>query len=205
MRREGRARRELIARLTPRDRGLIIDVGADHGHVAHSVGAVATERMPNRRGRSDLRWVVADGLAPFRSVDVAVIAGMGAKTIAGILTRGPTPKVAVLHAPDDPPALRLWLASHGFRIMAEGLAPEARRFAEVIRVEPGVETATGLALELGPRLLEGGDPLLAEHLQQLSGWYTGIAQSTANRAPPKHTWAAERAAFCNSELARLST
>src|SRR5690606_9372760 len=141
----GPARREALARLVP-PAPLIVDVGADHGHVAHRVGAVATERRPHRAGRGDVPWVVADGLAPFRHVPVAVIAGMGAQTIEGILTRGPRPDVLVAHAADDPPRLRAWLAAHGWRIDAEALAPEGNRWAEVLRAVPGVEPATGFTL-----------------------------------------------------------
>lgn len=202
------ARRDLIARLcrplldVAGPGAVVVDVGADHGHVAAALGAIATERHPRRIGRRDVPWVVADGLAPFRRVDVAVVAGMGAHTIAGILQRGPRPTIgAVLHAPDDPPVLRLWLAEHGWRIVAEGLAPEARRFAEVVVVRPGHEAATGLHLELGPRLLEGDDPLLADHLRQLHRWCAGLAAHTHGRDPVKHAHFRRRADFLADQLA----
>jgi tRNA (adenine22-N1)-methyltransferase len=181
---------------------VVIDVGADHGHVAHALGAIATERAPGRIGRSDVRWVVADGLLPFRRVDVAVIAGMGAATIAGILARGPRPTVAaVLHAQDDPPALRLWLAQHGFRIEAEGLAVEGTGFAEVIRTVPGTETATGHRLWFGPRLVEGDDPLLGAHLRTALDHHRGLMRITAGKAPDRHAELAARAAFLEATLA----
>lgn len=199
MKRAGRDRREALAALCPRG-GLIVDVGADHGHVAHAVGAVATERAPNRIGRRDVPWIVADGLAPFSRVDVAIIAGMGAHTIAGILARGPRPELAVVvHAQDDPPALRLWLAANGWRIDAERLAREAGRFAEVIRAVPGDEPATGLKLAFGPRLLDDGDPLLDEHLAELEQYYAELAARTAAaggaRASDAHAGFVARAAF----------
>lgn len=182
----GRPRRERIVELCP-PAGLIVDVGADHGHVAHALGAVATERAPQRMGRRDVRWVVADGLRPFRRVEVAIIAGMGANTIARILAAGPRPEVAVVvHAQDDPPRLRRWLAANGWRIDAEALAREAGRFAEVIRAVPGAEPATGLDLDLGPRLLASDEPLLAEHLAELDGYFRGLADATAGRAPQEH-------------------
>lgn len=201
MNRAGKPRRDLIIRMTPPG-DPIVDVGADHGHVAHALGAIATERMPGRIGRRDVPWVVCDGLAAFREVDVAVIAGMGARTIAGILERGPTPRVAVLHAQDDPPLLRRWLAANGWAIEAEGLAPEANRFAEVIRAVRGHETAAGLELELGPRLLEGTDPHRRAHFEQVSGWLRGIADQTRGRAPDKHAWAMERIAFLDAIRSR---
>lgn len=178
-----------------------MDVGADHGHVAHAVGAVALEREPQRIGRRDVPWVVGDGLSCFRNVDTAIIAGMGALTIAGILERGPAPKQAIVHAPDDPPTLRLRLQELGWQIVDERLAPEAKRFAEVLRIEPGTNPETGLTLELGPRLLEGDDPYLRPHLEHLHRWYLGIATATAGRAPDKHAWSASRAAFVARQLA----
>lgn len=160
----GDARIEAIVGLVPPG-GVIVDVGADHGSVAERIGGIATERHPRRRSGRVLPWVVADGLAPFRHVDTAVIAGMGARTIAAILDRGPTPRCVVLHADDEPSTLRGWLAERGWQIDAEALAPQGRRYAEVIRAVSGVEAATGLWLHHGPRLLQSDDPHLVPHLQ----------------------------------------
>jgi tRNA A22 N-methylase len=197
----GRARRDLLISLVPPGRR-VIDVGADHGHVAAALGAIATERMPHRRGRKDVRWVVADGLTPFREVDVAIIAGMGARTIEGILERGPRPRVAILHAPDDPQRLRTWLGSHGWRIDREGLAPEGNRFAEVVRAVPGEESATGLELAYGPRLLTTGDPWLVPHLEHHRAFQESLAEQVGPRAPRVREAARERAAFLARALAR---
>jgi tRNA A22 N-methylase len=167
-----------------RDGDVVVDVGADHGHVAHALGAIATEAAENRIGRRDVPWVVGDGLTPFDRVDVAVVAGMGWRTIARILDAGPRPtRAAILHAQDDPPSLRIWLADHGWRIDAEALAPEAGRFAEVVRAVPGVETATGHTLAFGPVLLAGDDPHLAAHLAELGRYYDGLAASIGSSDP----------------------
>ena len=201
MKRGGRARRQVIQALCPTD-GLIIDVGADHGHVAHALGAIATERQPKRAGRSDVPWVIADGLRPFRSVYCAITAGMGAETITRILDAGPRPQIAIVHAQDDPPKLRRFLADRGWRIDAEALAPEAGRFAEVMRIVNGEETATGLTLAFGPTLLAGSDPLLVPHLRQLIGHHQGIAAHTKGTAPDVHSSATERIAFLREQLAK---
>jgi tRNA (adenine22-N1)-methyltransferase len=191
----GAPRRALLVAMCPPG-GIIVDVGADHGHVAAALGAIATERMPHRAGRQDLRWVIADGLRPFRHVDTAIIAGMGWKLIREILEAGPRPTTAVLHAADDPGALRAWLASHGWRIQAEALAPEARRFATVLRAVAGQEEATGLALEFGPRLIESGtDPHYRAHIAQLHGYWSQLARTTEHAAPAVHERAAKRARY----------
>lgn len=197
---KGAQRREVILSLCPRG-GVMVDVGADHGHVAAALGGIATERHPRRIGRRDVPWVVADGLRPFEHVDLAVIAGMGARTIARILDVGPKPRVAVLHAQDDPPVLRRWLAENGWRIDAEALAPEAGRFAEVLRALPGRETASGYWLDFGPRLLEGDDPHLRDHLAELWHWHDGIARKTAHSAPERSASFRGRADFLAERLA----
>lgn len=161
----GALRRELLVRFALAGPAPRVDVGADHGRVAAAIGAIATERRPHRRAAGG-RWVIADGLAPFRAVGTAVIAGMGARTIARILGGGTPVACAVLHAQDEPRWLRSWLAANGWRIVDEALAPEARGFAEVIRAEPGHEPTQGLLLEYGPVLLASADPLLAAHLDR---------------------------------------
>jgi tRNA A22 N-methylase len=182
----------------------VVDVGCDHGHITRAVGAIGTERHPRRLpARRDLPLVVADGLTCFGHVGVAIIAGMGAEAIARILTLGPRPEVAVLHAPDRPAWLRSWCAGHGWRIDAEGLAPEAGRFAEVIRVVPGVEPHSGLALAFGPLL--PADPLADAHAAQLMGWWDGIATQVRGRSPTKLAEAEAWLAFLRDLRARIAT
>jgi len=193
----------VVARLVPAGFACV-DVGADHGHIAQRIGGIATERRPHRAGRGDVDWVIADGLAPFRTVEFATICGMGARTIHRILTRGPRPiHGVVVHAQDDPPLLRALLASDGWRIDAEALAPEAGRYAEVIRAVPGCEQATGERLFFGPKLLESADPFLPDHLGQVLGYWRGISQKTIATAPDVHATAAAHVAFLEVRLANL--
>lgn len=173
------ARHAAIAALVP-PAALVVDVGADHGEVAHIVGAIAVERRPHRAGAASVPWVIADGLRPFRHVPVAILAGMGARTIARILVAGPTPDVVVAHVQDDPGWLRVWLASHGWRLDAETLAVEGERIVEILRAVPGEESASGPALRQGPRLLEGHHPLREAWLE------ARIAQVMAVQAAVGH-------------------
>ncbi|MFH1467724.1 MAG: tRNA (adenine(22)-N(1))-methyltransferase TrmK [Pseudomonadota bacterium] len=181
----------------------VVDVGCDHGFVARALGAIGTERRAHRLpAHRAVPMVVADGLTCFSHVGVAIIAGMGAAAIARILSLGPRPQVAVLHAPDRPAWLRFWCAGHGWRIDAEGLAPEAGRFAEVIRVVPGEEPHTGLALAFGPLLVD--DPLADAHAAQLSAWWRGIAAQVRGRDPAKLAEAEAWIAFLGDLRARIA-
>lgn len=201
--RSGVLRRRAILALLPRDApGPIVDVGADHGHVAAASGAVATERLPHRRGREDVPWVVADGLRPFRRVGVAIVTGMGAHTILGILDDAPRPRWAVLHAPDDPTTLRRGLVARGWRIDAEALAPETRRHAEILRVTTGEEDATGLRLDIGPRWLEGDDPHAVAHAGHEWRHWSRLAAQVAGHDPERARYAAARAARLADALTR---
>ena len=147
--------------------GVIVDVGCDHGHVTHALGAIGVERAVDALPRRPGLFVLADGLAPFRHVDTAVIAGMGPSSVLGIVDRGPAPDTLVVHCPDGMNRLRQGLADRGYRIDAERLARKGQRISEVVRVVRGSEPHGGHRLWFGP-LLEG-DPLveaLADHLAQ---------------------------------------
>jgi len=181
--RRGRARLEAVLQLVPAVRGFTVDVGCDHGMVARALGAVGTERMPERLPRRAGSFVVADGLAPFSDVDVAVVCGMGPDKVLHVLASGPTPRVAVVHSPQGARDLRHGLVAAGWRIDAERLAPEGRGFAEVMRIERGSEAASGLELGFGPRLLERGDPHLAAHASQLLAWWRDLAERVPADAP----------------------
>lgn len=174
----GRPRHDLLIRLGMDAPRPLVDVGADHGKVARALGGVATERRAHRAHGTG-HWVIADGLVGFGPLGTAVIAGMGAGTISRILAAGPPLQRAILHAQDDPPRLRRWLATAGWRIIDEALAPEAGRFAEVVVAEPGVEPAEGFRLDYGPVLIDGDDPHRQAHFAEVAGWLEGLVQQTA--------------------------
>jgi tRNA A22 N-methylase len=197
-------RRDVVLALVPKDRGWIVDVGADHAEVARALGAIATEREPHRARRSGVPWVIADGLSCFAEVPVAVIAGMGARTILAILDAGPRPSVLVAHAQDDPELLRVGLAARGWRIEAEALAPEAHGFAAVLRAVPGDEPAVGLELAFGPRLREHGDPHLQASLTQQRARWAKVADDTRVAAPSVCADATARVAHLDAWLAEGS-
>lgn len=181
--------------------GVIVDVGADHGRVASRLGAIATERAPGRRVGASGAWVIADGLRPFRRVDTAVIAGMGARTIAAILQAGPRPQRVVAHADDDPALLRVLLASAGWQIDAELVGWNGSRLAEVVRAIPGEEPSAGLPLELGPQLLQATDGLTRLHYERLQARWAKLAEVTVVSAPARSEHSRARATFLEQHLA----
>nr|MBA2319989.1 tRNA (adenine(22)-N(1))-methyltransferase TrmK [Deltaproteobacteria bacterium] len=119
---------------------------------------------------------------PFRAVEVAVIAGMGWRTIARILEAGPRPPSVVLHAEDDPGSLRAWLAGSGWSIEAEDLVAVGPRFAQACRAVAGVEPASGLDLWYGPHLSRRTDPLAAQWLARELARQQGIAAAAGGSA-----------------------
>jgi len=179
----GRPRRQAILSLVPPG-DIVVDVGCDHGYVTDALGAIGVERFPHRLpARRAGPRVICDGLGCFARVDVAILTGLGAAEIARILEAGPTPGIAVLHAPDRPGWLRTWCAAHGWRIDAERLAPEHGHFAQVLRVVPGVEPHQGLLLEFGPLLKD--DPLFPDHVADRTRWWTRQLARTEGRDDAK--------------------
>lgn len=184
----GRARLDKILELAaPYCRGVVADVGCDHGHTSKRLRDLGTadvvlsierrsHRLPRRR---DLDLVVSDGLRAIRRVDLAVVTGMGPAAILGILAI--RPECAVVHSPDRTDTLRQGLADAGWRIDAEALAPEGRGYAEVIRVLPGEEPASGHALWFGPKLLD--DPLVAAHRALVLAHWQRIVEKAPSQSP----------------------
>ena len=158
-------RLSLIIQMAPK--GLrTVDVGCDHGHVAAALGAVGSEREFHRLSpRKDIARVVANGLAGHSNVELAILTGMGPKLILGILDRGPEPQQAIVHTPQHSHALRLGLAERGWVVLAEGLAPENGRYAEVIHVERGAPEEFSFELGFGRSLMR--HPLARAHAEQL--------------------------------------
>lgn len=151
------------------------EIGADHGITAahllaqglcarmviSDISAASLEKarrlfqLHGLEGRAIFR--VADGLAAIREPAQAVlIAGMGAKVIREIMAGG-TKYVDgaawVLQPNRDVEALRAWLVANGYRIVAERIAREARRFYVILRAERGVQALSRRECLLGPCLL----------------------------------------------------
>ena len=179
-------RLSLIIEMAPRG-FRTVDVGCDHGHVAAALGAVGSEREWHRHSsRSDIPRVVANGLAGHSDVELAILTGMGPRLILGILDRGPSPLQAIVHTPQHSHALRAGLAERGWEVVAEGLAPENGRFAEVIHIQFGEPEEFSFELCFGRGLM--GHPWAKAHAEQLRKDWSRLANDA-----PEHTNAHQQA------------
>ncbi len=152
------------------------DIGADHGRLAcallerspdlmmtvSDVSAPSLEkarRLLRERGLLPrVRLCVADGLAGLEApVEAIIIAGMGSKTIRGILESGREKIGAarlILQPNLDADQLRMWLCRDGFRIVTERVARASGRFYPIICARQGEsEPLSPQEAFLGPRLL----------------------------------------------------
>lgn len=208
------ARLALVAELIP-PRSRVVDVGADHGRLAHRLLAtgrarhcIATEKTPARLARvgrfppghrlaARLELRAGDGLSCLRRadhLDVAVLAGMGARTMVRILAaphRARLGLASVVVQPQTEPArLRRWLAGNGFRIVAERIAVDRDALYPILRAELGREELSprsGLSaddvLVAGPRLLDAADPVVERYWSEELERLATVALRLGDRAP----------------------
>ena len=191
------ARLGAIAAMVPRCE-CAADIGADHGFLgAHllltgrcasvqfvDISADSLEKARRLIGKLRLsdraEFLVGDGAAVLtRPVGAAVIAGMGAELITGIIGRGRETlgDAQLILAPNlDAPLVRGFLMENGYRITDEALIREGRRFYPVIAAQPGRAQYDDKQLLVGPILLKKRpDSLLA---------YAGHRMRVIERALP---------------------
>ncbi|GAB6100279.1 tRNA (adenine(22)-N(1))-methyltransferase TrmK [Halanaerocella petrolearia] len=121
-------------------------------------------------------------------VKTAIIAGMGGQTIRQILADeyelAQSLKRIVLQPMAGAASLRKWLVKNNFEIVNEGLVTDNDRFYQIIVVAPGpMELKDPFLLEVGPRLLEKEDPLLATYLTELEDKWQGIITQISTEIP----------------------
>ena len=154
----------------------LADIGTDHGRlgaymlqtglcenvhftdISASSLSKARELLATLGLTGHARFLVGDGaLALEESPDVAVIAGMGGETIAGIIARGRTmladarivvqPNVAV-------EAVRAQMCESGYRIIDETVVRDGRRLYNIVAAEPGEMQLDEMQRIVGPVLME---------------------------------------------------
>ena len=105
-------------------------------------------------------------------VDTAVIAGMGATTIIGILQEQPevvsSLKRLILQPMVAAPLVRCWLTANGWKLVKEKLVIDDGKLYEIIVAEHGQSPEfEPIIYEIGPILWKERPPLLAVHIDQL--------------------------------------
>lgn len=173
------------------DGSVVADIGTDHAHLplylveekaCSRVIAVERSFLSSRLARETVDFFdlnhkieirIGDGLLSLDKedgVDVVVIAGLGGKTICRLLQaaggRLQQYKRLILQPMRDTFLVRRWLAANGFCFPQEKLALEKGYFYEIIAAEKGGQNINEpIFWELGPTLLQNGDPLLIPWLE----------------------------------------
>jgi len=200
-------RLSMLAALTPAC-PMAADIGADHGFLgawlleSGKCGRVQfldisapslkkASRLIRARGLTDRAlFSVGDGADALREpADAVIIAGMGADTIEGILTRGQArlgDARLILQPNVNVERLRRRLAALRYEIYDEELARSGGRWYVGIAARRGRATYTERELLAGPVLLKKQHPLLGGYvgfrLKVLRKAFEGAARGDALRA-----------------------
>jgi tRNA (adenine22-N1)-methyltransferase len=133
----------------PTEAGSVADIGAGDGQVALALArrglrVIATEVGPSSflRLPPSLDRRRGDGLSVLQpgEVDGVVVAGMGGRTIAGVLQAGSEVAVSlrwlVLQPQQHASWLEAWLLQAGYRLLGARDVDQGRRSYRVLLVEP---------------------------------------------------------------------
>ena len=126
--------------------------------------------------------------------DQAVVAGMGAETIVGIIERGRAAfgNARLILQPNlDVEGLRAALGPMGYEIVDERIALAAGRHYVAIKVQPGKATYSPRECLVGPVLIRGHDDLLSSYarfrLRVLTKAMKGARKSEPDKAA-RYAW-----------------
>jgi len=210
--RPGTRRLEMVASLVPPG-SRVADVGTDHGLLprlllssGRAAHCIATDfaRGPRQRheefaGRGEfgrkLEFRTGFGLRVLNrddQLDVVVLSGLGARSIAGILEDRPPARLGsvrlVLQPQSEPALVRRWLFDRTFSITAEKLTIDRGRFYVAIAAEagPGPFGPEHPLLdraeieEAGPCLVRSSDPLVRAFWRRVLRHQEKIIRSAAD-------------------------
>lgn len=192
-----------VASLIPSG-SVVADIGTDHAYLPLYLvkekacpRVIAVEKSPlNSRAAQEkvnlfhlqqkVEVRTGDGLLVLEEsdgVEIVVIAGLGGKTICGLLAAAGCRlwhyRRFVLQPMGDAALVRRWLAENGFYFPEEKLAWEKGHFYEIFAAERGRKiSGESILWELGPVLLQGKeqDPLLVPWLRYKIRHYEKILQ-----------------------------
>lgn len=188
-------RLEAIGKLVPTG-CVLADIGTDHaylpvwlleqGRISSAIaGDIAegpclaaknTVSMHGMKDRVEVR--LGSGLKVLQAgeAECIAIAGMGASTMIEILMEdmplAVEAKRLVLQPMAGAASLRKWLCQNGWCIVAEDLVADGRHLYEIMAAERGESLAFSEAeYEIGPKLIEAKNPLLAAQFARQIGGY----------------------------------
>lgn len=181
-----------VARHIPKD-AVIADIGTDHaylpvyliqqGRVQKALAgevtlgpyhaAQETVRSCKLEQKIDVRLGNGLGVLQPGEADVAVLAGMGGKTIINILMAGHEVlkdlKRLIVQPMRDVAAVRRWLVRNGWCFVDEEMVYEDGHYYVIIASEKGTEKIVDeFIFEVGPRLLDKQDDTLVDYLKKRS-------------------------------------
>lgn len=211
-----------VAALIPAE-GAVADIGADHGRLSVWLAAGGRKAVavdvsgPSLRKASALareygvegavECRLGNGLSCLRDGEVrtAVMAGMGAPTMIGILSEGlrtsRIPRDLVLQPMNAVEKLRRWLHENGWGVTAEGYGGEANGIWPALRASAGAQDPPErFDCLIGNWEMAAGHPLFGEYLEQEIG---RCGRRLAGASVGKTSAAARRAAELAERMDRL--
>ncbi|AGB41780.1 putative SAM-dependent methyltransferase [Halobacteroides halobius DSM 5150] len=186
----------------------IVDIGTDHAYIpihlakntncskiiasdcnrAPYQAALEHVRQADVEDKVDVRLGCGLSVLSKSEVQTAIIAGMGGQTIRQII--GDDYDLAqgldriVLQPMAGAGSLRKWLVNNNFKIINEALVADNDKFYQIIVVTPGsMKLEDSFLLEIGPQLIEKGDPLLSTYLDNLEEKWQKIIKDIAVELP----------------------
>ncbi len=193
-------RLQLIANCVPKS-NLAIDIGADHGRlscyllakgickemIVSDISADSlkkSEQLLSLHGLTHLaKFVVADGLdAIDRSVDAVIIAGIGGKTIAGILSKHERLCNAklIISAQTDMPLLRKELCNISYVLHRETVVKASGRYYTILEAFRGECSYSPRQLYIGNNLTADDGLTLINYFR----WRKDVVSSTRDHNQP---------------------
>ena len=195
----------------------LIDIGCDHAYLpiklvasgispsamVTDISPAAVERARINIEAAHLRDAItaqtADGLEGYEPAanDLLIISGMGGQLIIHILEAGEAcldhVREMILSPQSEVPAVRRWLAEHGFKLITEQMVCDQHKYYTILKAAPGTEDIYAedervrtVQFAYGPYLIRNRDSVLAGFLRQeigrLDNAIREVSQSTGSRA-----------------------
>jgi len=178
--------------------GVFADVGCDHGLVTkfaldnkladriYATDVSESSLFKAKRLIGEGNGVIfchGDGIKPILSlgdrVDTAVICGMGAKTIMGILAEDDEIPTLILGAQKNAPELRDFLIGRGYRLEFDSMVFDRGKFYDIIKAKKGEEAITEIQRRFG-KFYKVKNPHLLEYLKWLLNRLDGYKATEEN-------------------------